>query len=113
MTERTDHAAEARKAIESTYPIALPYDSAEAQYHGALMEAQVHATLALVEQQRIANLIALAEHTQRRYGTVAGEAGGVGTLLSYGETPDSNMRVRNDVAYALGIREAPIEPSTD
>ena len=50
MTDRIDHAAEARKAIESAYPIALPYDSAEAQYHGALMEAQVHATLALVEQ---------------------------------------------------------------
>lgn len=60
MADRIDHAAEARKAIESAYPIALPYDSAEAQYHGALMEAQVHATLALVEQQRIANLIAVA-----------------------------------------------------
>ncbi len=57
MADRIDHAAEARKAIESAYPIALPYDSAEAQYHGALMEAQVHATLALVEQQRIANLL--------------------------------------------------------
>lgn len=60
MADRIDHAAEARKAIEYAYPIVLPYDSAEAQYHGALMEAQVHATLALVEQQRIANLIAVA-----------------------------------------------------
>ncbi len=71
----------------------------------SMIAAQVHATLALVEQQRIANLIALAEFARREFGNYAGEAGGFGTLLSYGETPESNMRVRDDVAAALGIRE--------
>jgi len=53
MTERIDHAAEARRGLSvldapDTILIA-----------DALSAAQVHATLALVEQQRIANLIAL------------------------------------------------------
>lgn len=50
MTERTDHAAESRKLLDG-YPAVVgnrPFDV-----------AQVHATLALVEQQRIANLIAV------------------------------------------------------
>lgn len=45
--EKIDHAALARKIV-STHVDRV-----------TLMEAQVHATLALVEQQRIANLIAL------------------------------------------------------
>lgn len=67
----------------------------------------IHTLESLVEQQRIANLIALAEHAQRRYGNYAGDAGGLGTLFSYGETPESNMRVRDDIAYALGIDTYP------
>ena len=53
MTERIDHAAEAVNFLG-----AVTYDT-----HGdddrKVQLAQVHATLALVEQQRIANLIAL------------------------------------------------------
>lgn len=51
-SERIDHAANARKILEG-YPGLIgnrPFDV-----------AQVHATLALVEQQRIANLIRLNE----------------------------------------------------
>ncbi|WDH77881.1 hypothetical protein PTQ19_10145 [Microbacterium esteraromaticum] len=57
MSDRIDPAAEARRSLglikgvdEQTNQITLA------------LEAQVHATLALVEQQRIANLIALSEH---------------------------------------------------
>jgi len=56
MTERTDHAAEAirhRDYAESPGP-GDPQLAAN-----WLLSAQVHATLALVEQQRIANLIAI------------------------------------------------------
>jgi hypothetical protein len=60
---------------------------------------------ALVEQQRIANLIALADHAHARFGNYAGEAGGLGTLFSYGPTPESNMRIQDDIAVALGIGE--------
>lgn len=66
--------------------------------------AQVHATLALVEQQRIANLIALADHAFERWVNYAGEAGGIGTLFSNPESENGNMRVRDDIAESLGIR---------
>lgn len=65
--------------------------------------AQAHATLALVEQQRIANLIALASHAAERFGNYAGEAGGLATLFEYGETPESNMRLRDDIKKGLGL----------
>jgi len=56
MTERTDHAAKAKRILEAGL-------EAGRQYHPAVeyAHAQVHATLALVEQQRIANLIAVAQ----------------------------------------------------
>ncbi|MDD7930102.1 hypothetical protein [Microbacterium thalli] len=54
MTERIDRAAEAQRLV--TYAKGASVPGSGALY---LAEAQVHATLALVEQQRIANLIAL------------------------------------------------------
>ena len=50
MTDHIDHAAEASEVLRMSMG-----DPAEI--------AQVHATLALVEQQRIANLIALGQFT--------------------------------------------------
>lgn len=55
MTERIDHAEKAREWIgHRNVP---SYGGSQHQ----VAVAQVHATLALVEQQRIANLIALSE----------------------------------------------------
>lgn len=48
----TDHYAEARASLDNAW--GLPRDP------NLLLDAQVHATLALVEQQRLANLIAWA-----------------------------------------------------
>lgn len=56
MTNRIDHAAEAEKHREYAESPG-PGDPTLAT--NWLLSAQVHATLALVEQQRIANLIAL------------------------------------------------------
>lgn len=98
---RIDHAYEARDCLDKAEEVAHTDEFAVADLN--VKAAQVHATLALVEQQRIVNLIALAEHAQRRYGNYAGEAGGVGTIFSYGETPESNMRVREDIREALGL----------
>lgn len=53
MTERIDHAAQAVRVL-GNFPHEHIADSAT-----ALAWAQVHATLALVEQQRIANLISV------------------------------------------------------
>lgn len=50
MTKRFDHAAEATSTLKA---IGYPETT-----KGCIAHAQVHATLALVEQQRIANLIA-------------------------------------------------------
>ena len=56
MSERIDHAGQARTALAAA--AASPAD-ASVQTDPWLLAAQVHATLALVEQQRIANLISL------------------------------------------------------
>lgn len=56
---RIDHAAEATKAADQT----LSYGSygEDAGAIVSMLAAQVHATLALVEQQRIANRLRVAE----------------------------------------------------
>ena len=71
MTERIDHAAEAKRlasladnhygAVEHRNGAIAVSESVEALMIAT--EAQVHATLALVEQQRIANLIAIWAYT--------------------------------------------------
>lgn len=62
MTARTDHAALAQVLIDVEHSDAIRgvgWETADAQHLANLAEAQVHATLALVEQQRIANLLTL------------------------------------------------------
>jgi hypothetical protein len=68
-----------------------------------LMKAQVHATLALVEQQRIANLIALgllqiASGLNGSYAPV-GDGGSFRALYPQGESSP----LAPDIAAALGI----------
>jgi len=53
MSARIDHAAEAQKSLDAAW------DSPKSTHF--LAEAQVSATLALVEQQRIANLVSLMQ----------------------------------------------------
>ncbi|GAA5198601.1 hypothetical protein [Microbacterium jejuense] len=81
MTERIDHAAEAQsilRDIDTAGPNDnLPMDwcgaDADEQWlvHASLREAQVHATLALVEQQRIANLIAYVALLEQQFAEAA------------------------------------------
>lgn len=97
MTERIDHVA----ATQSLLQHAQGADPVAARV--TLDAAQVHATLALVEQQRIANLIALADHARERFANYAGEAGGMGTLFSYPETEGGNFRIRDDIREGLGL----------
>lgn len=68
MTERIDHASQARNLMldvgadeHGTVALELLDESERWVYEVTMREAQVHATLALVEQQRIANLLALAQ----------------------------------------------------
>ena len=89
MSERIDHAAEAREWID-----------AAAGHPGAISTAilaQAEATLALVEQQRIANLIALAAMDPEGLGQSAYSA-----LAAM--SPDRRRTVlAPDIAAALGI----------
>jgi hypothetical protein len=55
MTERIDHVAEAHRIL---YETPWTADRTDEFWTSVAVTAQVHATLALVEQQRVANLIA-------------------------------------------------------
>ena len=83
----TDHAREAARIV-ARWPVArsLPNDIAT---------AQVHATLALAEQQRIANLIGFAATSALQQATGAGapDAAGVAQLRQVGA----------DIRHALGL----------
>lgn len=82
-TPMTDHAAEARRILDA--PGIVTRDN-EARQNAA--EAQVHATLALAEEQRTANLIA---------------------YLSVGPAPTTldgrlgQARIRHEIAARLGL----------
>ena len=89
MSERIDHAAEAREWID-----------AAARHPGATSTAilaQAEATLALVEQQRIANLIALAAMDPDCLGQSA-------YIALAAMSPDRRRTVlASDIAATLGI----------
>ena len=83
MTDRIDHAAAARKLLARYENASLHIIEATA--------AQAHATLALVEQQRIANLIALG---YKYYGSREDTEGAYANLLKL------------EIRTALGLEEA-------
>lgn len=99
MNERIDHAAQARKIMlevntddRGVVPLELLDEIEKWVYDATMREAQVHATLALVEQQRIANLIALSVPQEISHGAEA-------RIPSY--EPGGNLR--EDIRKALGL----------
>ena len=98
MSERIDHAGKARQILAE-----IPEGATEAGTMAWCAEAQVHATLAVAEQLRIANLIALAT-PQPGIGT-----GGEVSLPSWIPATDGKiayMRLRPEIADALGMEES-------
>ena len=109
MSDRIDHAAEA---------VALLNLAVTAQHQGdprhLIAAAHVHATLALIEQQRIANLVALASLAGRDedvHEEVAAAAhGALNAMIRYQDVPsghagpDEVAALRPDIAAALGIK---------
>ena len=96
MTDRIDHAERSRRRMERTLS---NYETGEDA--GAIVVALAalnDATLALVEQQRIANLIALAKETFAAHE--ASEA--LGTFAT--ATPGERIGLRPEIAAALGIK---------
>ena len=97
MTDRIDHAAEARKHIDWAHEQQSVDGCWEDSVRDYALIAQAEATLALVEQQRIANLIALAKETFAAHE--ASEALGTFATAKHGE----QIGLRPDIAAALGI----------
>ena len=102
MTERIDHAAEAREWIRDAPMEYQQNNGQRAQLCAAL--AQAEATLALVEQQRIQNLIALSQAGDGNGWQVAEP---LDALFAY-RSPDpedgfGGLHVRPEIAAALGI----------
>lgn len=96
MTERIDHVAEAQMLYDAefgTQPNSLGYETADVQHLLNMLGAQVHATLALVEQQRIANIIELSHPRRMPNG---GEA-------SYMLYDPETFQLRDDVREGLGL----------
>ncbi len=99
-SERVEHAAEARAVLQLAGRDVSENMALQTGEHKADMiaVAQVHATLALVEQQRIANLIALMDSP--RSSTLMAKAALNG--LSEGE-PFAVRDLRADVREGLGL----------
>lgn len=102
MAERIDHAAEALDSLDDAF-----IEGTNTAVALVLVQAaQAHATLALVEQQRIANLIALATNTHTPLADQPA-TDAMGALVDY--HPHENdefggwFEANPDVAAALGI----------
>ena len=109
MSDSIDHAAEAFRVLQ------LPTSMEDATEANALAYAQVHATLALVEQQRIANLIALAnchpapdEEWDEPMNNLVAEAQNALCGWDIGEgsqfsAPDEYPVIRDEIRRGLGL----------
>ena len=95
MSERIDHAAEARQRIVWGEEWMERGGDTDVANMVMALHAQVHATLALVEQQRIANLIALGILDVDEIP----ETGERGLLYR----PPDDVQSCPDIAAALGI----------
>lgn len=103
MNDRIDHVAEAQRSDEITQEqwTTFAFETSDASNLYTAIQEQKHATLALVEQQRIANLIALAHVADQHENVSPAEqqawdalgVRGAGTL-------------RPNIAAALGVDQS-------
>lgn len=103
MSERIDHVAEARQHIEWAHEQQSEEGKFEFTVRDNALIAQAEATLAQVEQQRIANLIALAQPVELPGGEE------VSYRLYESEYSDggdiTRYELRPEICEALGLRE--------
>ena len=94
MTNRIDHAAEASISLGESHALI------------GIARAQVHATLAIVEQLRISNLIALG-YGDSEAGTDQARSDARAALVNWHAHEDPEMggwqEIRPEIAAALGI----------
>ena len=112
MTDRIDHAAEARKILhEATHdehgavPEELLDDEEKRNLSLWWQEAQVHAMLAVADQARVANIISLARVESENTMTPTDALDTIYTRTEW--TPDEGVKLhtRPEIAAALGIEE--------
>lgn len=97
MTERIDHAAKAMEWLTPAEGTGLTWTETS----GMAAIAQAHATLALVEQQRIANLIALARVESENHTT---PTDALDALYTREETSfDTKLHTRAEIREGLGL----------
>ena len=89
----TDHKTEAENALHDAWKA-----TSQDQHASLMADAQVHATLALAEQQRIANLIALAQFGDQYFIKVG--------LQKYADEA-FNLLASATEREALGLRRDP------
>ena len=100
MSERIDHAAQSEGIVECAVSRFGEKMITESNLVAKMAVAQVHATLALAEQQRIANLIALINTDQG--GCLGTSAYGALVVMS---SDRHRTFIDPDIAAALGIRD--------
>ena len=103
-----DHAAEAYQHIKRAYEVQEEEGRTERSATDLALLAQAHATLALDEQQRIANLVALANalHMSEAYDdTTEASREAAYALIEYVQIDpdDEHPVIHPDIAAALGI----------
>ena len=98
-SDRIDHAAEAREWLAAAERPDMNLDETTAFAH----VGQVHATLALVEQQRIANIIAIANNVSGDPDVTVTDGERAAWLALCDE--GSPHSLRPEIREALGIRE--------
>lgn len=99
MTDRIDHAVEALRVVS------LPVTTEESTTANATAYAQVHATLALAEQQRIANLIALANSTHQILHEQTAQDAAEALVEFRPHSAGGYFQPATHIAQALGIKE--------
>lgn len=113
MTERIDHVAIATERLDvAQTEVSANWQSMTGEEKADLIAvAQVHAMLALVEQQRIANLIALTNRTASFDEELAflGDEAAL-RLVEMERTPatpfggpDEHVKIRDDIREGLGL----------
>ena len=103
MSERIDHAAIARERLHTAAPWLSSAGRSDLGQVANILAAQGHATLALVEQQRIANIIdvALLQLTSPEDGQGNILGNGAALRALYPDGPVTPLSP--DIAAALGI----------
>jgi hypothetical protein len=99
MNKSIDHEAEANRLMT------LASNPRDSSTETIALCAQTEATLALVEQQKIANRLEYTRLAIETYGNYVPGGANLPSLFAPPETDQGNMRVPEDIATALGIDE--------